>query len=122
MNWRHYLILFIVGLIVPFTISRFHSLTGYMDADYYYAGGIQLAMGKGFNEPYIWNYLDDPQSLPHPSHTYWMPLASIVSATGMWITGQSTYPAGRAAFILLSAVIPLLTAALAYSISHKTLL
>ncbi|MFT3894086.1 MAG: hypothetical protein QM730_20845 [Anaerolineales bacterium] len=122
MNWRHYIILFIVGLIVPFTISRFQSLPGYMDADYYYAGGMQLAMGKGFNEPYIWNYLDDPQTLPHPSHAYWMPLASIVSAAGMWLAGNTGYEAGRLPFILLSACVPLLTAALAYSLSHKTLL
>lgn len=119
MNWRHYLILFIIGLIVPFGVSRFQSMPGYMDADYYFAGGVQLAEGKGFTEPYIWNYLDNPQGLPHPSHTYWMPLASITAAIGMWITGQSTYAAGRASFILLSAVIPLLTAALAYSVSRQ---
>ena len=83
MNWRHYLILFIVGLLVPFGISRFQSMPGYMDADYYFVGGMQLAEGKGFTEPYLWNYLDDPSGLPHPSHTYWMPLASIVSAIGM---------------------------------------
>ncbi len=120
MNWRHYIILFIIGFIVPFGISRFQHLPGYMDADYYFAGGIQLAEGKGFTEPYLWNYLDDPQGLPHPSHTYWMPLASIVSAIGMWITGQSTYAAGRGAFILLSACVPLLVAALAYSVSRQT--
>lgn len=122
MNWRHYILLFLVGLLVPFGISRFQSLPGYMDADYYFVGGIQLAEGKGFTEPYLWNYLDDPQGLPHPSHTYWMPLASIVSAIGMWIAGQSTYAAGRASFILLSAFVPLLTAALAYSVSRRTLL
>jgi hypothetical protein len=122
MNWRHYIILFIVGLSVPFAISRFQSLPGYMDADYYYAGGIQLATGHGFNEPYIWNYLDDPQTLPHPSHTYWMPLASIVSAAGMWLAGNTGYEAGRFPFILLSACVPLLTAALAYNLSRQTLL
>ncbi|HLO14746.1 MAG TPA: hypothetical protein VK206_07955, partial [Anaerolineales bacterium] len=74
----------------------------------------------GFTEPYLWNYLDDPVSLPHPSHTYWMPLASIVSAFGMWITGQSTYAAGSFPFILLSACVPLLTAALAFSVSRQT--
>jgi hypothetical protein len=120
MNWRHYLILFIIGLLVPFAVSRFQTMPGYMDADYYFAGGVQLAEGKGFTEPYLWNYLDDPQELPHPSHTYWMPLASIVSAIGMWITGQSTYAAGRASFIILSACIPLLTASLAYSVSRQT--
>jgi hypothetical protein len=120
MNWRHYTLLFIIGLIIPFGISRFQALPGYMDADYYFAGGVQLAEGKGFTEPYLWNYLDNPSGLPHPSHTYWMPLSSIVSAIGMWITGQSTYAAGRASFILLSAFVPLLTAALAYSVTHQT--
>jgi hypothetical protein len=120
MNWRHYTILFVIGLLVPFGVSRFQTMPGYMDADYYFAGGIQLAEGKGFTEPYLWNYLDDPQGLPHPSHTYWMPLASIVSAIGMWLTGQSTYAAGRASFILLSACIPLLTASLAFSVSRQT--
>jgi len=119
MNWRHYAFLFAVGLIVPFAVSQFQSLPGYMDADYYYAGGIQLASGRGFNEPYLWNYLDDPSGLPHPSHTYWMPLASIVSAFGMWISGQTIYPAGRLPFILLSACVPLLTATLAFGISHQ---
>ena len=117
MNWRHYAILFVIGLIVPFVVSHFQSLPGYMDADYYFAGGIQLADGRGFTEPYLWNYLDDPASLPHPSHTYWMPLASIVSAVGMWITGQASYAAGRLPFILLSACVPLLTATLAFQIS-----
>ena len=119
MSWRHYIVLFLIGLIVPFGISRFQSLPGYMDADYYFAGGMQLARGLGFTEPYLWNYLDDPAGLPHPSHTYWMPLASIVSSLGMWLTGQSTYSAGRLLFILLSACVPLLTAALAYDVSRQ---
>ncbi|HSA99767.1 MAG TPA: hypothetical protein VLE49_03885 [Anaerolineales bacterium] len=120
MNWRHYAILFVIGLVVPCAVSRFQSLPGYMDADYYFAGGLQLANGHGFTEPYLWNYLDDPAGLPHPSHTYWMPLASIVSALGMWITGQATYAAGRLPFILLSACVPLLTAALAFRVSRQT--
>jgi hypothetical protein len=120
MTWRHYVILFVIGLIIPFLISRFQSLPGYMDADYYFAGGVQLAEGRGFTEPYLWNYLDDPEGLPHPSHTYWMPLASIISALGMWITGQSTYSAGRLPFLFLSACVPLLMAALAFRVSQQT--
>src|SRR5512134_2491591 len=120
MSWRHYAIVFVIGWMVPFGVSRFQSLPGYMDADYYFAGGVQLAEGHGFTEPYLWNYLDDPAALPHPSHTYWMPLASIVSALGMWPTGQSTYPAGRLPFILLSACVPVLTAALAFQVSRQT--
>jgi hypothetical protein len=120
MKKQHYAILFFIGLLIPFIVSRFQDLPGYMDADYYFAGGIQLAEGKGFTEPYIWNYLSDPQSLPNPSHTYWMPLASIISALGMWITGLTTYAAGRAPFILLSACVPVLTATLAFNISRQT--
>jgi hypothetical protein len=122
MNWRHYLTLFVAGLFVPFVISRFQHLPGYMDADYYFAGGVELAKGNGFTEPYLWNYLDDPQGLPHPSHTYWMPLASIISAVGMWVTNQITYPAGRIPFILLSGLVPLLTATLAFDVSRNRLL
>ena len=120
MSWRHYGILFLIGLTVPFFVSRFQALPGYMDADYYFAGGVRLAEGHGFTEPYLWNYLDDPDALPHPSHTYWMPLASIVSAAGMSLLGQSTYAAGRLPFIFLSASVPLVTAALAYSVSRQT--
>ncbi|MBN2118353.1 MAG: hypothetical protein JW730_17400 [Anaerolineales bacterium] len=120
MNWRHYAILFAIGLSVPSAVASFQSLPGYMDADYYFAGGLQLAGGHGFSEPYLWNYLDDPAGLPHPSHTYWMPLASIVSALGMWLTGQATYAAGRLPFILLSACVPLLTTALAFRVSRQT--
>jgi hypothetical protein len=121
MNWRHYIFLFAIGLAVPLAVSRYQTLPGYMDADYYFAGGIQLATGKGFTEPYIWNYLSDPQKLPTPSHTYWMPLASIVSAIGMWLTSQTTYSAGRLPFILLSACVPLLTATLAFDLVKNQL-
>jgi hypothetical protein len=120
MNRLHYLFLFFIGLAIPFAVSRFQEQPGYMDADYYFAGGIQLANGNGFTEPYIWNYLSDPQKLPNPSHAYWMPLASIVSALGMWITGMTTYAAGRAPFILLSACVPLLVASLAFKISSQS--
>jgi hypothetical protein len=118
-NWRHYAVLFVIGFAVPYFIAQYQTLPGYMDADYYFAGGIQLATGRGFSEPYIWNYLSDPRGLPTPSHTYWMPLASMISALGMWLTSQTTYAAGRFPFILLSACVPLLTANLAFDISRK---
>lgn len=119
MTWRHYIALFSVGLIVSAIVAYFERAPGYLDADYYYAGALQIFDGKGFTEPYLWNYLDDPSGLPHPSHTYWMPLASIVSALGMFVTQQRTYSAGRLAFLLISAWIPLVTAAVAESISRQ---
>jgi len=81
-----------------------------MDADYYFAGGIQLAKGYGFTEPYLWNYLDDPVGLPHPSHLYWMPLASILAAAGMAVSGSTEFWAGRMPTILLAGLIPVISA------------
>ncbi len=119
MTWRFYLLLFLLGLAVSSTIASFQDYPGYMDADYYFAGGLQLIQGKGFTEPYLWNYLDDPPGLPHPSHTYWLPLSSILAALSMLLTGQQTYAAARLIFILIAACIPPLTARLALDFTHR---
>ncbi|MDI6769839.1 MAG: hypothetical protein QMD04_09195 [Anaerolineales bacterium] len=119
MNWRHYLLLALFGLIVSGSIAAFQSVPGYMDADYYYAGGLQLAAGRGFTEPYLWNYLGDPAGLPHPSHAYWMPLASILAALVPALSGHLTWFAARLPFILAAVLIPPLTSALAFSITSR---
>ena len=119
MTLRTYLILFLSGLILPFVIAQFQPVPGYLDSAYYFGGGIQLAEGRGFTEPYLWNYLDGTTSLPHPSHTYWFPLASIVAAFGMWATGQSTYAMARLPFIFIAALVVPLTAYFAYSFSKR---
>ena len=119
MTFRYYFFFFLFGLAVTVFIAQFQPIPGYLDSDYYYAGGIQIAEGKGFTEPYLWNYLDGATSLPHPSHSYWMPLASIVSALGMWVTGRTTYASARLFFLLIAAFIPPLTAALAYIFSQR---
>ena len=119
MSFRTYFLLFLSGLILPFIIVQFQPIPGYLDADYYFAGGLQLVKGSGFTEPYLWNYLDGTTSLPHPSHTYWMPLASMVAAAGMWGTGQATYETARLPFIIIGALVVPITAALSYSFSKK---
>ncbi len=119
MTFRNYFFLFLFGLAVTVFIAQFQHIPGYLDSDYYFAGGIQLVNGKGFTEPYLWNFLDGTTSLPHPSHSYWMPLSSIISALGMWVTGQTTYASARLFFLLIAALIPPLTAALAYTFSKR---
>jgi len=119
MTWRTYLTLALLGFALSLAIAQFQHFPGYLDSDYYFSGGVQLAQGKGFTEPYLWNYLDDPQGLPHPSHTYWMPLSSIIAAAGMWLTHQTTYSAGRLGFLLLSALVPVVVAALAYDFTKR---
>jgi len=119
MSLRTYLTLALLGFALSFAIAQFQHFPGYLDSDYYFSGGVQLARGNGFTEPYLWNYLDNPPGLPHPSHTYWMPLSSIIAAAGMWLTHQTTYPAGRLGFLLLAALVPVVTAALAYDFTKR---
>lgn len=119
MTRRDLFLLFILGFAINFGVAQFQSLPGYMDADYYLGGGIQLARGHGFTEPYLWNYLANPQTLPAPSHAYWLPLASLLAAAGMWLTGQTTYFAARLGFILLASLVPPLTSTLAYRITSN---
>ncbi len=40
MTWRQYLLLALLSLAVLGLVTTFQSTPGYMDADYYYAGGI----------------------------------------------------------------------------------
>jgi hypothetical protein len=119
MSWRNYLLLALVGLAVATAVAILEPSPGYMDADYYYSGGMQLAAGHGFSEPYLWNYLDDPAGLPHPSNAYWMPLASLLVAAGSVLFGSASWVAARVGFLLVAALIPPVTAALAWSFSSR---
>lgn len=110
--------LFLMALVVYAILIILQPVPGYMDAAYYYATGIQLADGNGFNEPFLWNYLDDPQSLPHPSHSYWYPLASLIAALGMAVVGNSSFLAARIGFYLMAAVLPPVVALLSWRITR----
>ncbi len=110
-RWR-WLVLIVLGLGVALVAAVWVWAPGYMDADYYFATGQELASGRGFAEPFLWNYLDEPSGLPHPSHLYWMPLATIIAAAPMKVLGIS-FRAGQIPFVLLTASLPLLAARLA---------
>ena len=119
MTWRKVLLLALLGLTAATFVAVLQPSPGYMDADYYYAGGLQLVNGHGFTEPYLWNYLDDPIGLPHPSHAYWMPLASLLATAGATLFGPTSWFAARIGFLLVAALIPPLTAALAWSFTSR---
>ena len=114
-----YLWLSLLGLMILLVGAQFQASPGYMDAEYYFAGGIRLAEGKGFSEEIIWNYLDDPEGIPHPSHSYWMPLVSIISSIGMRAFGGYQFSNTRWLFVLLAASLPSVTATLSYSLTAK---
>ena len=85
---------------------------GYMDAYYAYHVAANLAAGRGFTEDFIWIYLANPPSLSHPSHLYWMPLASLLAYPALLLSGEH-FRAAQAPFLLLSVVAVVTTALLA---------
>ena len=121
MNWRHYVILFVIGLLSLCGLALLKLCLVIWMPTIILRAACNLRMAKVLLSLIFGIIWMIRKNLPHPSHTYWMPLASIVSAIGMWITGQSTYAAGRLPFILLSACVPLLTATLAFDVTRKTL-
>lgn len=112
-------ILLFVSLLVMILVSVLVRSPGYMDSAYYYGGGIRLSEKKGFTELIIWNFLDDPVGLPHPSHGYWMPLASILSAFTMTLFGQTSFFRGRVIFILLAILLPAFVYYFAYQLTKN---
>ena len=119
MTHREYFSLFILAIALTTLVALFQQAPGYMDADYYYAGGVRLAQGHGFTEVILWNYLDDPSGIPHPSHAYWMPMASLIAGLGMILTRSIQFWAGRAGFILMAGCIAPGTAALAHQLTGR---
>ena len=72
-----------MALIVALAIGLGTTGPGYTDAYYYFNAGQRLATGQGLTDPYVaLTYLGAPETLPAPSHTYWMPLASLLAALG----------------------------------------
>lgn len=119
MKPRELAILLLVAGLFYLAVASLQHAPGYMDADYYYAGGLRLAQGHGFSEMVLWNYLDNPQSLPHPSHGYWFPLASMVAAAGMWLSGAQSFFGARMLFLLIAALVAPATALLAFQITQN---
>ena len=80
---------------------------GYMDASYTVHVAQQIAAGRGLAEFVLWNYLDQPQSLPHPSNLYWLPLPALLTAPFFALLGVNIH-AAQIPFILLSSILPLI--------------
>ncbi len=119
-NWRLFLVLYLISLVLFVGLAAIQNAPGYMDADYYYAGGMQIAKGEGSWEPFLWNYLDDPQGIPHPSFAYWMPLAAWAAALGMILAGSLSFTAAQSGMVLLAAGVPPLTAVLALKLTNRS--
>lgn len=111
-QWGILAALGIAGVVLALLIHASKQSPGYMDAYYHLVIAERIAGGQGFTEPFVWNYLDAPETIPHPSHLYWAPLPSILAAGAMWLLGGS-YTAASLPFILCAAALPLITYGLA---------
>jgi hypothetical protein len=112
-TWRDWLWLALLGLLVQaFWAWRIQHPT-YFDAYYYTVNAQQIAQGEGLTEPVIWQYLDEPESIPKPSFTYWMPLTSFLGALGYRLV--DSFRGAQLPFWLLAGLLPLLS----YSISWR---
>ncbi len=96
---RDILMLFGLALLVGIGGMTIIDEPGYTDAYYYYNAAHRLADGEGLTDPYLWNYLRLPDELPAPSHTYWMPLTSLLVAGSMMLFGV-TFTAAQLPSIL----------------------
>ncbi len=105
---RDMILLFAVSLIVRLLLIITIQGPGYMDAAYSYDIALNLAQGQGFVEPFLWNYLDDPAGLPHPSHMYWMPLPTILAWVGLVVLGES-YRSAQIPFVVTAALLPVVS-------------
>lgn len=109
--------LFLLGIAINIGVALIEAGPGTMDADYYYAVGLRIGKYSEWNEPFLWNYLNDLDGLPQPAFTYWMPLPAILSALGIKLTGLSNFTGARLGFLVLGGLIPPLTARLAFSLT-----
>jgi hypothetical protein len=101
-----------IGLAMAVLLSLPKRAPGYMDAYYHVVIAQRIANGEGFTEPFVWNFLQPPDGIPHPSHLYWSPLPSILAAGSIFLFGDS-YAASSLPFVLCAALLPWMTFLLA---------
>jgi hypothetical protein len=94
-----------LALVSAFFITRgLIAQPGFTDAFYHFNAANRLVSGQGLTDAYLWTYIGAPDSLPAPSHTYWMPLTSLSAALGMWLfNAPGSYAAAQVPFALMLA-------------------
>ncbi len=114
---RDWLWIVLLGLAVQALWAVRLTHPSYMDAYYYTTAARELAAGRGLTTQVIWQYLDDPAGLPAPSHTYWMPLPSLLAAAGYLLS--DSFRAAQAPFWLLAGLLPWLSFVIAGALGAK---
>ncbi|MBN1563516.1 MAG: glycosyltransferase family 39 protein [Anaerolineae bacterium] len=84
---RAYITIGVLALLWGLLLAILVEQPGYVDAYYYFNAGQRFAQGEGLTDANLWTYINAPDTLPGPSHAYWMPLESLVAAASMAIFG-----------------------------------
>lgn len=100
-------LMYLLALLVLSITFIYQSDPGYMDSEFYYLGSRQILNGK-LTIPVIWNYLDNPNNLPNPIFSYWMPFPSVLSALSMVMFG-ACFLGSRILLLLIAAGLAPLT-------------
>jgi hypothetical protein len=106
------LVVLSLGLVVFRVLSAAFVVTqpGFTDAYYYVDVAQRLAHGQGLTADFVWNFLEAPRlaDLPVASHRFWMPLATLVQATGIAALEPilGTFRSAQAAIIAVAAFVP----------------
>ncbi len=107
----------VIGLLVQAFWAARLPHPSYMDAYYYTTNGQRLADGFGFTEEVIWQFLDEPTDVPTPSHSYWMPLPSLLAAVGL--ETADSFRGAQWPFWLLAGLLPVLAFAISQQLSGE---
>jgi hypothetical protein len=107
---RRLLPLTAVFLLIRIASAVFVSQPGYTDAYYYVNVAARLARGLGLTADFVWSPVE-LGPLPIVSHTFWMPLATVLQALGIVALGPlvGDFRAAQAAIILVAALVPAAT-------------
>ncbi len=117
---RDLLLLIVLSLSLNGLIAALVDNPGYVDAYYYYNGGLWFVRGGPLIEPYLWNYIAAPPSLPAPAFAYWQPLPSMIAALGMrLLPSLSPFDAAQVPYVLLAAVLPLISYAVGSHLGER---
>jgi hypothetical protein len=107
------ILLFLFSLLILYVASTFVKPQASMDAAYYHIMADKLQQEKGFEEPVVWHYLHEYDSLKHPMD-YWMPL-------GIILYRVARFPFGEHGEILLNILLwSILVALVFYDVNKKT--
>jgi hypothetical protein len=102
---RERLLFALIALLGALSITRgLIAGPGFTDVFYHLNAANRLVSGLGLTDAYLWTYIGALDTLPIPSHLYWMPLTSLSAALGMGLlNAPGDYTAAQLPFTLMFA-------------------